>query len=239
MNEPDIERLLAGRAPGDEQGLDGVVAFFESVTLAYPEPTTDACEAAHVAAMLEAAGSVAYQGVPATAHGRRRVTIFGSAAAFRRLLTRPGSVAAGVGLAVALALGGTAYAGILPAPLQALVARAAHQVGISVPDPTAHPLGSVHPVSAGASSVQKGTIGSQPGPQGAADSISASASAGVHPGGVATATAPARRKSAQPPRSSGAKSRRGRKAASKTHPRLGPHGASDGKARGSGDTARR
>ena len=235
MNEPDIERLLAGRAPGDEQGLDGVVAFFESVTLAYPEPTTDACEAAHVAAMLEAAGSVAYQGVPATAHGRRRVTIFGSAAAFRRLLTRPGSVAAGVGLAVALALGGTAYAGILPASLQALVARAAHQVGISLPDPTAHPLGSVHPVSASAPSVQKSTTG----PQGAADSISASASAGVHPGGVATATAPARRKSAQPPRSSGAKSRRGRKAASKTHPRLGPHGASDGKARGSGDTARR
>lgn len=230
MNDPEIESLLAGRPLAHEPGLDGVAAFFESVGRTYPESSTGVCEASHVGAILEAANDVAAQGVPA-AHP---VTIFGRAAAYRRLLTRPGSLAAALGLAAALAFGGTAYAGILPAPLQALVAHAAHQVGIELPDPGAKPHESIHPASAGALGAQKATSG----PQGVAGSINASGSAGVHPSRPATATAPVRGKSAQAPRAGSAKKKSGRKVATRTRRRVRTHGSNDVKAPGTDERAR-
>ena len=142
MSDRDLERLFAGKAPEDDAGLGEVAPFFEDLDEAYPEVSTESCEAAHVAAMIEAAQLLAEKGEPVArpaskAHGpevqasglpkwRRNVMVRGLIAS---RLARVAAIAA----VLALVFGGVALAGVLPGPVQDGVAGAAQQVGIDLP----------------------------------------------------------------------------------------------------------
>jgi len=227
MSDNDVEHLLAGSAPDAKTGLDDIARFFASVARAYPEPSTEAYERTHVDAMLETvratAASRANDGemVGVTA-GRARAGV-PRGLAFRGLLARPGARAAGIALAVLLVFGSTAYAGILPAPLQAVVAQAARAVGITLPDPTARPSGNPHRASEGNTGLPN-SAAAGPSAQGGSNT---SASAGAQPGSSSTTGAAdankGRGKVAHGSQSSAAKS----KGSSKAHRASGrgPHGA--------------
>ena len=142
MSDRDIERLFAGKAPEDDAELGEVARFFADLDEAYPEASTESCEAAHVAAMIATAQLLAENGDPVArpvskAHGpevqasglpkwRRNVMVRGL---FASRLVRVGVIAA----VLALVFGGVALAGALPGPVQDGVAGAAQQVGFDLP----------------------------------------------------------------------------------------------------------
>jgi hypothetical protein len=148
MTDKDVERVLAGRTPEGEAEFDDVARFLLDARSAYPEPSAEPYEAAHVGAMLETARALAAHGtrdadvVSATlrnaAPGRSRWDV-----AFSRLFAARGPRAVGVAAALVLALGGTAYAGILPAPLQSAAASVARTIGITLPDPASDARGNL------------------------------------------------------------------------------------------------
>ena len=137
ISDDEIDRLLAGHKPEDGR-LDGVAQLLQGVGRAYPEESTAALEATHVAAMLETAKFLAENGEsaeksldPALAFQARSGHIF----AFKNLAAHKWASAAVLSGAGLLAFGGAAYAGVLPAPVQEATSDLVQQVGISIPKP--------------------------------------------------------------------------------------------------------
>jgi hypothetical protein len=149
MSDQDVVRLLAGSAPEGQAGLDGVARFFAEAAQTYPEPATEPYEAAHIGAMLEAARLSG-----ATADTAAKPAPFGLSwgTTLRDLFTRPSARVAALALAMAVVLGGTAYAGVLPAPVQSAVAHVAGALGIVLPDPSRHLVERHSGASAGSAS---------------------------------------------------------------------------------------
>jgi hypothetical protein len=140
MDDRDIDRLLAG-SHADDAATAQFAQVLRAVDQAYPHPSTEDCEASHVAAMMETAHILAASGEPAT---RPVGEAYGPGLRASRLprvwrttLTdiwaRKGAKVAAIAFAAVLALGGTAYAGALPQMVQGAVATAAGTVGITLP----------------------------------------------------------------------------------------------------------
>ena len=135
IHDADIERLLGGQELEDDR-LQETGQFFRELDAAHPEEPTAAFEAAHVAAMLDAARDVAGNGSAALPGADvRRVPSPRTAwaAAYGRLAAHKWVSAAALCLMGVLAFGGAAHAGVLPAPIQRATADFARQVGITVP----------------------------------------------------------------------------------------------------------
>ncbi len=142
MDEMDIERLLSGEAPSGDADLAEVAAFCKELGEAYPGVSTDASEATHVAAMMDTVRRLAENGGPAERPASDvqepvrqaaglptgRIDMLKDVWANKWARLAAAAVAAAV-----LAFGGTAYAGVLPAPVQDAVSNAAEQVGIELP----------------------------------------------------------------------------------------------------------
>lgn len=176
MDDRDIDRLLAGSSTGDDAGLAQLAEVLTAVGDAYPTPSTEGLEASHLAAMMETAHLLAETGElaarPASnAHGPalqapglpklRRTTL-------KDIWTMKGAKIAAISVAAVLALGGTAYAGVLPAPVQKVVASAVRGVGITLPSAAAPETETVEPSDANKgdkSDEQTGTVGTDQGDQ--------------------------------------------------------------------------
>lgn len=164
MDDRDIDRLLAG-SPADDAATAQLTQVLRAVDQAYPQPSTEDCEASHVAAMMETAHILAASGEPATrpvgeAHGPG-LRASRLPRVWRTTLTdiwaRKGAKVAAIAFAAILALGGTAYAGALPAPVQKVVATAAQGVGITLP--SACTSGTLLPGGGDHSGDETGTVG--------------------------------------------------------------------------------
>lgn len=141
MDDRDIDRLLTGTSPQGDPDLTQLADILGAMGDAYPEPSTEPVAASHLAAMFQAAHLLAENGEPATRPARSaRGSALGDSGlpTLRRMTlkelwaTKSAKVAA-ITLAAVLALGGTAFAGVLPAPVQNVVATAAGTVGIALP----------------------------------------------------------------------------------------------------------
>lgn len=135
ISDRDADRVLAGKGPDGRADLEGVARFVDELSAAFPESSTEDLESAHVSAMMEAARVAA-----AAAAASVRVLPLadpdvGPMDRLRAALAPRGMRIALASGFVALALGGTAYAGVLPAPVQRAVAKAVRVVGIEIPSP--------------------------------------------------------------------------------------------------------
>ena len=132
MHDDNLERLLAGRMPAGDPGLDGVAGFANELRAAYAnEPVPAHLEDAHIAAIVAAAETLAENGAPATTRRGRP-----------RRGPRPLRLAlklAAVTAALVLLFCGLAWAGTLPAPVQDLASRAASAIGVQIKRPHAAP----------------------------------------------------------------------------------------------------
>ncbi len=140
--DSDIERLLAGRAPEGDADLGELARFFGELREAYPQPSTESLEASHVAAMIETARLLAENGEPvarpaSNAHGSEDqasgLPKWRSNIMVQRFIASKWAKLAAVSAALVMALGGVAFAGVLPPPVQNAVAGAARTVGITLP----------------------------------------------------------------------------------------------------------
>lgn len=124
LNEREIDAILAGKAPADDPDLQAVTAFFRDVKTCLVAAPAPAVEVAHLARMSAAAGQA-----------RQRLHEQPSAAPRRNPFSPVAARATFAAAAVAAiaALGGAAYAGVLPDPVQARVSKIARNVGISLP----------------------------------------------------------------------------------------------------------
>ena len=141
MDDRDIDRLLAGTLPNDDPDLAQLANILGAMGDAYPEPSTETVAASHLAAMMETAHLLAENGEPAV---RPADNAYGSdvrasglpksrRATLKDIWSKKGAKVAMIAFAAVLALGGTAYAGVLPAPIQNVVATAVRGVGITLP----------------------------------------------------------------------------------------------------------
>jgi hypothetical protein len=138
LSEATLERLLAGRAPADEDTL-GLSRFAEDLRAAFVTAPATEVEEQHLAAMVDAARLHPDQTQPSA------VPVFAGLAAllttWRRKVVLSGffgtltaKIVAGTVVATA-ATGGLAAGNLLPAPVQQAVAGAAGAVGIDLPMP--------------------------------------------------------------------------------------------------------
>jgi hypothetical protein len=152
MSDRDLDRLITGKAPEGDEELEELAAFLSEVEAAHSEAPSKGTEARQLAAIVEAAQLLSDNGEPAArpaskATGSDRQT--SGLPKWRRKLVLPQLFStlwarvAVVAIAAGLVSGGLASAGALPDPLQAAVADAANQVGVSLQDPDADEPGDV------------------------------------------------------------------------------------------------
>lgn len=144
ISEQDIERIIGGQAPDGDEALEDIAMFFKDLDETYPEVSTESHESAHIHAMIQTAQLLADNGKPVVrpaskAHGpesqvsglpnlRRNIMV-------KVMLASTRVKAAAAGVALVLVFGGTAFAGVLPAPIQDAVADAVKPIGIDLPNP--------------------------------------------------------------------------------------------------------
>jgi hypothetical protein len=224
MSEQDVARLLSGSVPEGQAELDGVASFFAQAALTYPEPSTDAFESADVAAMLDTARAQASARVANGTAADRDAELAGApwGTIVRGFFARTSARVAAVAVAVAIIFGGTAYAGILPAPLQTAVAGAARAVGISLPDPSTHPgSGLAHPSEGRAAPAPIGDAGVVRGGPNASETVGAPAASRT-----ATGSANSRKGTVgKPPTPRSTQGAPARSSKAKGAPRKASHGA--------------
>lgn len=144
ISDTDLEAVLAGRVPGDDERLGDIARFARDLDEAYPLPSTEHCEGAHVAAMLEAAQLVAAKGDPVARPASKADGPVEQASGLpkprrsrvmKSLLGAPlwAKITASA-LVVLMSFTGVAVAGVLPDPVQGVVHDAADAVGIDIPD---------------------------------------------------------------------------------------------------------
>lgn len=134
ISDADFEALRAGSIPGDDERLGEIARFADDLNRAFPASPTDALEEAHVAAMLATSRVMAANGEPAEASQSslkpRRQPVFKTF-----VHSRMAKISAAVAAAM-LAFVGVAAAGVLPAPLQNVVANVVAPTGIDLPGGT-------------------------------------------------------------------------------------------------------
>lgn len=144
ISDSDLEAVLAGRVPADDERLGDIAHFAQDLDEAYPLPSTEHCEDAHVAAMLEAAQLVAVKSDPVARPASKAdgpVVQVSELPKPRRSRVMKSLVGAPLwakitasALAVLMSFTGVAVAGVLPDPVQGVVHDAADAVGIDIPD---------------------------------------------------------------------------------------------------------
>lgn len=138
ISERDADLLLSGRCPEGSPESEDVARFVSGLDAAVSGRADAGVEATHLAAMMEAAREVA-EGAPALGRPAASAAPAGPVDRLRAALAPRGVRIALVAAGIGLALGGTAYAGILPGPFQRAVAGVARAVGISLPAPAVTP----------------------------------------------------------------------------------------------------
>jgi hypothetical protein len=138
MPEAEIGRLLGGQEPDDAAFL-GVSRFLKDLDSVIAEESTGALEAAHLAAMSEAAQ------LPLDAGAADAAGVLGSwrswrlawrqSVVFGRLAAHKWVAAGALATVGILSFGGATYAGVLPAPIQRATAALVKHAGIVVPTP--------------------------------------------------------------------------------------------------------
>ena len=159
IDDAQVDRLFGGQEPEDSR-LEGVAQFLRALDSEHPEQPTAALEATHVAAMLAAAQDVAENSEATAGAPASRQSKWSAAAVFGNMGAHRWATAATASVIAVLALGGAAYAGALPAPLQRATASFVHQVGITVPSPPV--VAQTNPISLHQLSIAKANVGSKP-----------------------------------------------------------------------------
>jgi hypothetical protein len=141
MSDQELNRLLTGKEPPEGGDFGELAAFVCDAAAALPETPDEATAARHLAAIVSAAqlqleheSSALRPSVNPSGLNRKALYFRGR----RKMMSRnPFSSLAGklalVAVIVLAAFGGTAYAGVLPDPLQGAVADVADTVGVSLP----------------------------------------------------------------------------------------------------------
>jgi hypothetical protein len=126
IREADIDRLMHGQIPADDAANGDVARFFETLDRVVPEAPTTELEPAHIAEVFRVAAEMPDPDAAPVPEERPRRIFIGF---FERSWVKIASIS----LAGVLALGGTAYAGVLPAPIQNAVSAASQSIGITLP----------------------------------------------------------------------------------------------------------
>jgi hypothetical protein len=140
LSDQELDRLLTGKEPPEGGDFGELAAFVCDVAAVLPETPDEATAARHLAAIVSAAqlqleheSSAPRPSVNPSGLNRKALYFRGR----RKMMSRNpfSSLASKLALAVIVlaAFGGTAYAGVLPDPLQGAVADVADTVGVSLP----------------------------------------------------------------------------------------------------------
>jgi hypothetical protein len=141
LSDQELDRLLAGKEPPEGGDFEELAAFVCDAAAVLPETPDEATAARHLAAIVAAAqlqleheSSAPRPSVNPSGLNRKALYFRGR----RKLMSNnPFSSLAGkialVAVIVLAAFGGTAYAGVLPDPVQGAVADVADTVGVSLP----------------------------------------------------------------------------------------------------------
>jgi hypothetical protein len=124
MDDRDIQALHEGRIPADDAELGGVARFASDLDVVCPEVETAGVRAAHLAAMASAHLEATEPARRPTSRRRDMLKTL--------LATRAAKITAAA-VAMLLALSGVAVAGVLPHPVQDVVANTVAPVGIDLP----------------------------------------------------------------------------------------------------------
>jgi hypothetical protein len=142
ISDSELEEISAGQIGSEDDRLGDVAQFVDDLKGAFPEAPIDHCEAANVAAMMQAAHLMADKGEPVArpaskADGSAEQTSGlpnpGRVPMYKQILATRGAKLATITTALLLAFSGVAIAGGLPDPVQDAVANTAEQVGINLP----------------------------------------------------------------------------------------------------------
>ena len=129
IHDTQVDRLFLGGTSADEAEL-GVAQFLHGLDRVLPVEPTAQFEAAHVAAMMAAAQATAEAGDLTTAPAPIRAS---TQPIWANLFGARWAKIAWVSAAALLALGSTAYAGVLPSPIQNAVSSFVQPIGITLP----------------------------------------------------------------------------------------------------------
>ena len=147
-----FDRILAGKAPTGDDGLQVIADFVHDLNATFPEdPVPNAVAAVHIAAIVAAAQVVAESGDVAVRLVRGGSSIRrGGGRKKRRVVAKLAAASA----AFLMLFCGLAVAGTLPVAVQSFASRAASAVGVTIPRPdtqTTTPRAAVANPAAGAS----------------------------------------------------------------------------------------
>jgi len=130
LSDRDQNSVLAGRTSAVDDGLQEVAAFCRDTREVFMQPPAESTAAAHLVGIVAAARRVAQEGEGWSSRSPARRTRW---IPFSTLRSRVAVTA--TGLAILAGVGGGAYAGVLPDPIQDKVANIARNVGLSLPNP--------------------------------------------------------------------------------------------------------
>jgi hypothetical protein len=132
LSDRDLDLLLAGQVPSGWTGEEDLARFTRDAKRLLATPPSEAVAARHLAAITDAAAA-ARQGIgPQRDESPSPAAITDRYGPRRRWRRKALAVAGIFGVSVAT-LGGAAYAGVLPDPVQRAVADVAGRVGLSLP----------------------------------------------------------------------------------------------------------
>jgi hypothetical protein len=141
LSDQELDRLLAGKEPPEGEDFGELAAFVSDAAAVLHETPDEATAARHLAAIVAAAqlqleheSSAPRPSVNPSGLNRKALYFRGR----RKLMSSspPSSFAGKIALVAVIVLaafGGSAYAGVLPDPVQGAVADVADTVGVSLP----------------------------------------------------------------------------------------------------------
>ncbi len=129
IRDAEIERLMRAQTPEDDAGFAEIAQFLGDLDRLVPEQSTAALEVAHLAAIMAESQTLreVADDTPSPVTPARSAT-----SVFATLMAPRWAKVASISLAALLAFGGTAYAGVLPAPLQNAVSAMFRPIGIGL-----------------------------------------------------------------------------------------------------------
>jgi hypothetical protein len=161
LSERELDLLLAGKGPSDNASPEELAAFFSEAADVLLETPGEATSARHLAAIAAAAHAKFSQPSVSPARANREAPSSRprSKLVFRNPFSSLAAKLALAGVLVLAAFGGTAYAGVLPDPVQGTVSNVADTIGVSLPDGDSND-GAVNDVDDGdVNNVDEGTVG--------------------------------------------------------------------------------
>lgn len=140
LSDQDVEKILAGQAPGGDPLDAHLAAFTREVRATFAAPLPPEIQGTHLAAAVAAAQGAPATGDPAIRPAGNKARAWASGSATWQRRTVLGGMFASLSAKIALgavaamaATGALAAAGALPAPAQQAVSTAASSVGINLP----------------------------------------------------------------------------------------------------------